>query len=45
MIAVLTVDQLCEHLERFGLDGLRMTDVTDRRRMQGASVILVDKNV
>ncbi len=39
----LTVRHLQEHLERFDLDGLRATDVTDRQRMRGASVTLVEK--
>ena len=39
----LTAHHLREHLERFDLDGLRATDVTDRQRMRGASVTLVEK--
>ncbi|NQU23245.1 MAG: hypothetical protein HQ567_18350 [Candidatus Nealsonbacteria bacterium] len=39
----LTARHLREHLEQFDLDGLRATDVTDRQRMRGASVILVEK--
>ncbi len=39
----LTVRHLREHLERFNIDDLRATDVTDRQRMRGASVILVEK--
>ena len=38
-----TTDHLHEHFERFDLGGLCTTDVTDRRRMRGASVILVEK--
>jgi len=40
----LTARHLREHMERFDLKGLRVRNVTDRRRMHGASLILVDKN-
>ncbi len=39
----LTARHLREHLERFDLDGLCATDVTDRQRMRGASMTLVEK--
>ena len=39
----LTARHLREHLERFDVGGLRVTDVTDRQRMRGASVTLVEK--
>jgi len=39
----LTARPLREHLERFDVGGLRVTDVTDRQRMRGASVTLVEK--
>jgi len=39
----LNARHLREHFERFGLEGLRVTDVTDRQRMRGASVTLVER--
>ena len=39
----LTTRHFRKHLERFDLDGLRVTEVTDRQRMPAASVILVAK--
>ena len=39
----LTARHLREHMGRFGLEGLRVRDMTDRQRMRGASVIVVDK--
>lgn len=39
----LTACHLRKHMGRFNLDGLRARDLTDRQRMRGASLIVVDK--
>lgn len=39
----LTAHHLRRHIDEFGLSTLRVTDVSDRQRMRGASLTLVDK--
>lgn len=36
---------LRRHIDDFGLDKLRVTNLSDRRRMRGASLVLVEKEV
>jgi len=38
-----TTRHLRRHIDEFGLSSLRVTDVTDRRRMRGAFLTLVDR--
>lgn len=40
----LTSYHLRRHIDNFGLDELRVTDVSSRQRMRGASLVLVEKN-
>jgi hypothetical protein len=41
--ADLSPHRLQSHIDRFGLNTLRITDVTRRTRMRGASVCLIDR--
>lgn len=39
----LTAKQVREHIDEFGIVGVRAVDMTDRQRVRGASVTLIDK--